>query len=282
MSRSVPSGLGITGETPSVARGWKVTLKDGSILGFTDHDENKLINGVTYLAASGMTASSIETSGALNVDNLEVEGMLVSPSITEQELIAGRWDHAAIEIFLFNWRDPAAGEIILRTGRLGELSADGKHFRAEIRGLTQQLQQSIGDVYQPACRADFGDDKCKFNKATVTTTTTVQTVTTNGLTITSAALTQPADYFGAGELTWTTGANVGLKGEVKSSLVGSITLQIPPAYMPAIGDGFSVVAGCRKRAIEDCQTKFNNLLNFRGEPDLPGLYKIVSAPISSA
>jgi uncharacterized phage protein (TIGR02218 family) len=37
-----------------------------------------------------------------------------------------------------------------------------------------------------------------------------------------------------------------------------------------VGDKLSIYAGCDKRR-ETCFTKFNNVINFRGEPDLPGL-----------
>jgi uncharacterized phage protein (TIGR02218 family) len=269
---------GIGEQYLSLARAWTVTLMDGTVLGFTDHDVDVTIDGVTYVARTGYTASAIETSAALNVDNLELDSLLESPSITEDELLAGRWDHAAVEIFLFNWRDPAGGKQILRTGRLGQVSASGAGFHAEIRGLMQQLQQSIGQVYQPGCRADFGDDKCKFDKASVTFAATLTAVSADGRTLTAPALTQAADYFAAGELTWTSGPNNGLKGEVKTSAPGSVTLQLPPSWAPSVGDTFTAVAGCTKRAQEDCLTKFDNLINFRGEPHLPGMNKVMQTP----
>jgi uncharacterized phage protein (TIGR02218 family) len=96
--------------------------------------------------------------------------------------------------------------------------------------------------------------------------------------LTAPALTQAADYFAAGELTWTSGPNNGLKGEVKTSAPGSVTLQLPPSWAPSVGDTFTAVAGCTKRAQEDCLTKFDNLINFRGEPHLPGMNKVMQTP----
>ena len=43
----------------------------------------------------------------------------------------------------------------------------------------------------------------------------------------------------------------------------------PPSAVIAIGDGFSVVAGCDK-AFATCREKFSNTLNFRGFPSIPG------------
>lgn len=90
---------------------WKVTLSAsagaaaGTVKGFTDLDRDVVKGGVTYLAEVGYTRTDIATSGALNVDNLEVDGVLNSPSINETDLMAGIWDFAAIQISLVNWAD---------------------------------------------------------------------------------------------------------------------------------------------------------------------------------
>ena len=276
--RIVPAGL-VDAETLSLAHGWHITLTDGTELGFTDHDEDIVIDGLAYLAASGYTASAIESSGALSVDNLEVEGMLEAPSITEDDLRAGRWDHAEVEVFQFNWRDPTAGRIVQRYGHLGEVSAAGGRFRAEIRGLMQQLQQSLGQVYQPACRADFGDSKCKFDAASVTFDVAIESVSSDGRTLSSAALVQAADYFTQGKAVFSDGPNVGHIAEIKSSVPGAITLQMPPPYEPELGDTIAVTAGCQKRWDVDCRDKFDNLVNYRGEPHLPGMNQIMQGPV---
>jgi len=36
------------------------------------------------------------------------------------------------------------------------------------------------------------------------------------------------------------------------------------------GDTYTASAGCRKRFDTDCKTKFSNVVNFRGEPHVPG------------
>jgi hypothetical protein len=89
---------------------YRVAWKDGTtVLGFTDFNQDITYDdgggSVVYKAMSGYTRSDIETSGALNVDNLELDGPLVSPSITEADLIAGLWDFAAIKLSRVNWGD---------------------------------------------------------------------------------------------------------------------------------------------------------------------------------
>jgi uncharacterized phage protein (TIGR02218 family) len=63
--------------------------------------------------------------------------------------------------------------------------------------------------------------------------------------------------------------------EVKSFAGGSFTLsQLMPKTI-SVGDSYSVYAGCRKRFLEDCRDKFNNVVNYRGEPYVPGTDQIM-------
>ena len=45
----------------------------------------------------------------------------------------------------------------------------------------------------------------------------------------------------------------------------------------AVSDGFTVTAGCDKQ-LETCKTKFDNVVNFRGFPHMPGNDFAVSYP----
>ena len=67
--------------------------------------------------------------------------------------------------------------------------------------------------------------------------------------------------------------------DVKTARLVTLVLAMPAAVQ--VGDTFSIVAGCRKR-LEDCRDKFDNVLNFRGEPHRPGVDALTAAPESTA
>jgi uncharacterized phage protein (TIGR02218 family) len=262
-------------ETTTVATCWKATLRNGTVYGFTDHTENITFNSVVYQADAGYTPTSIATTENLSVDNLEVVGMLSDESIADADIEAGLWDYAEIEIFEVNYKDLTQGALGKRKGWLGEVRTGRTVFTAELRGMTQKLQQNIGELYSPSCRATLGDARCGLNLTPFTFTGTVETVTSNRQ-FTDSGLVNADAYFDYGLITWTGGLNVGLSMEVKTYTVGAVLLQLPMPYSVQVGDSFSLVAGCGKRKIEDCKTKFNNVVNFRGEADMPGndaLYK---------
>ena len=63
--------------------------------------------------------------------------------------------------------------------------------------------------------------------------------------------------------------------EVRSSVPGQFTLQLQMPYEVQVGDTYVMKAGCDK-SLGTCISKFANAVNFRGEPYLPGVDRLVS------
>ena len=80
-------------------------------------------------------------------------------------------------------------------------------------------------------------------------------------------------WFTFGTLDWTSGANAGRRAEVLShdlvDGVAVLTMLEAPVRAIAGADTFTIRAGCDKR-IMTCGTKFANVANFRGFPNIPG------------
>ncbi len=266
----------IAQEVTTLCTCWKATLTNGTIYGFTDNVENIEYNGVLYIASTGFTPSAISTNASMAVDNLEVVGLIDDASITEADINAGLWDFAEIEIFQVNYTDLTQGHIMLHKGNIGEIKFNNQQFTAEFRGISQRLQQNIGELYSAACRATLGDSRCKINLASYTVAASVTSVDASNSIITASSLGQAAAYFDAGLVTFTSGLNNGLAMEVKTHAAGGVlTLHLPMTYQIVAGDTFTVYPGCKKRFITDCKNKFNNVVNFRGEPHVPGNDKLL-------
>ena len=278
--KQISSGLTahIAGEVTTLATCWKLARRDGVIFGFTDHDSDISYSGVTYQASTGFTPSAIESSSSLSIDNLDVEGMLSAGNITEADIMAGRYDFAEIEIFQLNYQDTTQGSLRLRRGWLGELSIHKQQFIAEVRGLSQKLAQTIGELYSPSCRATLGDSRCKVNLASYTVSGTAVNIISNQAFVDSAR-SEDTGKFNFGVITFTSGANSGLSMEIKehihmSGSGGKFTLALPMPFTLLAGDSFSMTQGCDKTT-QSCFARFNNIANFRGEPYVPGLDRML-------
>jgi uncharacterized phage protein (TIGR02218 family) len=86
-------------------------------------------------------------------------------------------------------------------------------------------------------------------------------------------------YFEGGVAIWQTGPNAGVAREVLAWDQASRTLSLfaPPPVAPAVGDVLHLQPGCDKRKAT-CQGVFDNYLNFRGEPFVPGVLAAVTTP----
>ncbi len=283
---SGPLAAHLAGSAHTMATCWLVTRTDAVVFGFTSHDLPLTIGGVVYEAALGIDRSTVDHSVGVSAGTAQALGFLNSASITQEDLLAGVWDHAAIRIFEVNWADLTMGELKQMRGWLGQATLQGNGFQAELRGIADPLNKSVGEVLGPSCTAALGDARCTVDltpytaSGTVTATTSARLFDTDlsGATVHLTPITTGApdeNYFAGGLLTWLTGLNAGRRMEMKYSTAGGrLTLQLPMAAAVTDGDTFSVSAGCSK-AFAVCVARFGNGVNFRGFKDLPGLDKIM-------
>ncbi|MFN4057503.1 MAG: DUF2163 domain-containing protein [Roseinatronobacter sp.] len=259
--------------TTTIARAFALTRRDGIILGFTDHDRDLTFDGITFTAATGLDAGAVEQMTGLAVDNAEVAGALSAASLSETDILAGRYDGAQVTIWRVNWAVPDQREILFR-GTIGEITQSGGAFKAELRGLSEALNQTGGRVFHASCAAVLGDSACGVNIGAPGRSVLGGVVAVNGAEIVLNMGGQATGYFTHGEVTVLTGAAKGLIAMVREdralppaqhlvTLWSAFTIPLAP------GDLLRVRAGCDKRA-ETCRVKFNNFLNFRGFPHIPG------------
>ena len=273
-----------TGAT-TVCRAWAVVRRDGTVYGFTDHDRDLAFEGVAFLASSGLTARALQQTTGLSVDNTEAMGALSDASVSEADLLAGRFDGAEVRAWLVNWAS-VEDRVLQFRGTFGEVSRAGGAFQAELRGLTEGLNQPQGLAYQRGCSAVLGDGKCRFDltQPGYFTQRAVEGVVDQRVFRFAGFGGFDDRWFERGRLVGVTGAATGLMGLVKNDrIVGSvreIELWQSLGSDLVAGDLIRIEAGCDKRAAT-CRVKFGNFLNFRGFPHIPGEDWLTSYPVSS-
>jgi len=274
--KTLPEGLAahVAGQATTLCRCWKLTRRDGTVLGFTDHDRDIGFNGVTFEAASGVGAGELEQSLGLGADTQEVAGALSSERIAADDIRADRYDGARIELWIVNWLAPEE-RLLDRVLTIGEIVEEDGAFRAELRSLSADMDETRGRSFSRACDADLGDARCGVNLAlpefsgsgTVGAVRSTLVVEADGLGAFSNG------WFRGGRLTFTSGENAGMSVEIAEHHAGdgvaTLHLWKPPVGPLEVGDAFEIRAGCDK-TFATCKARFDNAVNFRGFPHIPG------------
>lgn len=272
--KTLPAGLQdhLDSGTTTLCTCWRMTLKTGTRLSFTDHDCAVTFDGTEFEAASGFTGSEIESALGLAVDNLEASGALQSGRLDADGLRRGDFDHAEIEIWRVNWTAPEQ-RVLMRRGHLGEVTLNDGSFSAEVRGLAHLLDQSKGRIYQYGCDAVLGDGRCGVDLATPVFRRTSTVTAVGEATLTLGATGFSDGWLTQGRLCILDGAAAGAVLEIKRHQVRGgadhISLWQTLKVSPAVGEAVEVTAGC-DRQFSTCRTKLANAVNFRGFPHMPG------------
>jgi uncharacterized phage protein (TIGR02218 family) len=283
--RAIPPALqakldaGVT----TLCRSWVVTRRDGDVRGFTDHDEDVVLAGVTCRAGTGISGTQALEQLGLAVQGSELSGALADDELSEADLAAGRYDAAGIAMYVVDWSEPSLF-VLMSKGALGEVRREGIAFTAELRSIAHRLAEDVGRLYTATCAADLGDARCTIDLTNPALHGSGAVTALDGSAIFRASgLEAFADgWFKAGKLTFTSGGNNALALEVKAHRVEADGVRVELwQQMPepiGVGDTFTVTAGCDKR-FPTCRDRFANTVNFRGFPHIPGNDFVLAYPV---
>jgi uncharacterized phage protein (TIGR02218 family) len=281
--RVIPDALAakLAGGVTTLAHLWRVQRRDGEVFGFTDHDGDLTVAGVTYQAQAGLMAGAIEKSAGLSIDTASAQGALTAACITAEDLARGLWDGARVDIWRADWTAPAQ-RVHLFAGRLGEVRRGETTFAAELRGLQAALNAPVGRVFSRFCDADVGDARCGVDLSDVRWRGIgAVSAAIDHATFTATGLAAFADgLFARGMLTWDDGGAVEVTAHHAGGLA-TIELSAPSATPILPGASFVITAGCDKR-LATCRDRFENVANHRGFPHMPGNDAVQSGPSQRA
>lgn len=240
-----------------------VSFEPGVISGGQD------VSGL-YLCNPGIGLTNIVWTSGLNVDNLEIQFLEDDTYINKTDVLSKKWSKTEFRLFRADPLDPGAGIDTLMVGHMGDVQVYENRMQAELRSVVQLLQQTVGEVTTKTCKTFLFSPKCTVDQAA---NTFIGTMTSGGRQVfTDSSRSEPDDWFGDGEVVFNDGPAQGMRAKVRSYLgaSGQFTLVMPLLAAPQIGDSYTAYTGCRKRCYEDCRDKFSNILNFQGEPHVPG------------
>lgn len=269
-------------ETTTLANCWTITRRDGAVFGFTDHDRTILLNGIAHQPQEGLETGASTAGPGFAAGSAEAAGFLSSQAVSEEDLAAGLWDGASVEIRKVDWSDPAVNALLNRA-EIGEVSRDGATFRAELRSLSHRLNEARGRVFSSLCDADLGDARCRVdlvNPAFGGDGLALGQSDAGRLMLSGFSSFAPG-WFSGGRLTVASGQLAGRSVEIVGHRAEDdaavIDTLLPLSQPLPAGTAVSLRAGCDKR-FATCRAKFDNALNFQGFPQMPGSDFVLGYP----
>lgn len=247
----------------------RIVCVNGTVLRLTTYPTDLVMSNATvYETDSGyeQTAYTADTTMAASV--IDVEGFVGLAGITRDQIAAGVLDNARVYVFRCNFLSPSEDYEPVASGFFGKTTLADDRYKIEMMSLIDTLSQSVGKTYTAACSRTFGDSGCGVDLDTLDVVGAVTSVTSNAV-FRDSSRTEAVDFFIAGTIHFTSGANLGLKPlEIKRYAAdGTIETFDAFFYPPQIGDTYVMVPGCRKRLV-DCQAR-SNVINFFGFTNIP-------------
>ena len=257
---------------------WKILRRDGRVQGFTDHDQDLHFGEVTFRASSGLLAQGHDDHLGFSVGKSDVSGALTQLEIEEEDLASGVFDGASVETWFVDWRDPDL-RVLLEIETIGDVHRAEHVFHAELRALSHRLDQETGRRFLKSCSADVFDRHCGlsaddpqfFAEGTIVAIESPHQI--------SLRLRQmPQGWLTGGQARLMSGKGVAeIRAHRQDDLIAHLQFWTPLLPTPKLGDRIRVQAGCDK-SFETCGSKFNNRINFRGFPHIPGNDILFSGP----
>ncbi|MDP3492274.1 MAG: DUF2163 domain-containing protein [Hyphomonadaceae bacterium] len=260
---------------------WRLLRDDGAVFGETDHDAMLTIDGVEYRPSAGLQHTTFDSSSGLAPGRAAAKGALSLDFLSEGDLDAGLWNGARVDVWRVDWR-AVEHRIPVWSGKLSEVTRQGRAFAAELISLKADLERVIGRVYHRDCDADVGDPRCGKDLG-------VAGFHADGVV---ADVSGPRSFhatgldgfapgwFAGGTLVWESGGNAGALVRVERHDGAGTWLAVPARVIIEPGDTFRVFAGCDK-SFGMCGGKFGNRINFRGFPHMPGPDAVLAGPASN-
>lgn len=254
------------------------TFIDGTVLRTTDADTPISYGGNTFAScAPAFVREKVTLKVGTESDSVSITAYpaatdLVSGLSWQQAARLGYLDGAQVLIetaYLSAW-PTVVGAMHVFQGFVSDVYPDRRQVRITVKDALELLaQQFPRNAYQSVCVRTVYDAGCGVLKASFTATGTIVASPAPTINSFKTGNAQAAGYFDLGVVTFTSGANAGLKRTIKSyDPATGFTFALPLPVAPAAGDTISVFAGCDK-TLATCRGKFNNAGKFRGFPWIP-------------
>lgn len=261
--------LVLTSRTLTPARLCTITRRDGTIYRIAEAQNAIEVGADIWSPVNGLTISAVKHT---------IGGEMPSTAITlahsdggtfdTADIANGLFDGATVQIYVVDRPvHGALGLLFVGTIQPVSYSIDGA-ASFDIRGHSARANGKFVQTYAAMCRTDLFSVLCGLDETSFDVDAEVDAIIDKFNFTVRGIGSPPADgYFNQGICVTDGGIAFEIGAWDQSSL--RITAYLPCAQAITVGEGLTLYPGCDKRH-RTCVDKFNNAVNFQGEPHFKG------------
>jgi uncharacterized phage protein (TIGR02218 family) len=250
------------------ARLCTITRKDGNIYRIAESDEPITISSVTWNVVAGLQISAVKHTNNGEMPSAQITAVHNRGTLFDSnDIDVGLFDAAAVQIYIVDRMNLATPKLLF-TGSVGNITYDVENqLVLDIQGATAFGKILMTQKRSPMCRTDLYSELCGVNPDSYKIVTTIGEVL-DSYNFTVGSVAQPDGWFTQGVLQLDSGTSLEIANWVQSS--STITTYLPSARLVRAGQGVTLWPGCDKTMSATGCGKYNNWLNFQGEPHFTG------------
>jgi uncharacterized phage protein (TIGR02218 family) len=251
----------------------RMQLPNDIVYCFCDNEDDFYFEKEKYISSLSFTVGQLNKSSQLGDDNFKIKFAIDGKFFEKSKLIANHYSAAFVEVFLIDLLEDVKRKKLVNSGWVGAVSIKENHFTTEINCLSSKLNCIINQSYSSNCRAKLGDARCKIDKSNFSFKGIVGDIIEENVFL-DQSINKENGYYNYGEIKFLNGELESRVFLVKENIDQKIYIQAFEKLNIKVGDQYELIAGCNK-SIQTCIAKFNNAINFRGEPFIPNKYQLV-------
>ena len=197
------------------------------------------------------SALSINLLNSYKNSKIEIEALLMSSVIIRLATIENGEILSILTIF---------------SGFVDSIKREENTFNITLLSNIAKLNKPITSLFSPICRECLGSVKCGIDINNYKTNGTITEILSQNSFMGTHQQNKKTSigYYRYGTIKMITGKLKDFFLQLRDEKEGQIIL-LQNTKLLAIGDEYEIFTGCDKTA-KTCKEKFNNLINFRGEP----------------
>jgi uncharacterized phage protein (TIGR02218 family) len=268
--------LTLTDRVAMPARLVTIERRDGTVIRIAEAQAAITVDGNTFTPVPGCEISAVKHTLGGEVPSMQIDAVHSDGGTFDTAAIdIGLYDAASVNLYIVNRANPTTLGLLF-SGTIQPVNYDISGLLSfDIRGHAVGAGTGYIQHFAPMCRTDLFSSLCGVDPDAYERTATVAGIIDRfNFTVAGLSGSPPADgWFNGGVILTADGIAFEAANWDLSSL--QITAFLPCNRMIAVGMSLTMWPGCDKR-LATCHGKFNNTLNFQGEPHSIGVYAAIS------